>query len=73
MNDDNFDEDNAAWLCACGNFQEDGYCCDVCGNEPPWGCDCSRHDDDFIDEDDYYPSDYPFDHPRNTPKIERHS
>jgi hypothetical protein len=29
------------WLCVCGHYQDDGFHCDECGREPPWGCDCS--------------------------------
>jgi len=57
------EDDFYGWLCLCGNWQEDEFHCSVCGSEPPWGCDCSDHDDDYIDSDDYYPSDYPSDHP----------
>jgi hypothetical protein len=48
------------WLCTCGNWQDDDFHCEVCGEDPPWGCDCdacnvSRYDDDddpFDDEDE---------------------
>lgn len=51
------------WLCACGNWQETEFHCNDCQREPPWGCDCPTHDEDFIDGDDYYPSEYPVDRP----------
>lgn len=50
------DQDEATgWLCGCGNFQDDGFHCDECLAEPPWGCDCSFCDvdvgEDFEDDD----------------------
>ena len=51
-------EPDLQWLCWCGNFQEDGLHCDLCGNEPPWGCDCSYCDNVCREEEgdmsDYY-------------------
>jgi hypothetical protein len=32
---------NLGWLCQCGHWEESGLHCENCGNEPPWGCDCS--------------------------------
>lgn len=49
-----YDDEDFCWLCTCGNYQEDGFHCDVCGNEPPWGCDCSMCNDSDEDDDEYY-------------------
>lgn len=38
------DSDDHAWLCDCGHYEESEFCCSLCGNEPPWGCDCDNHD-----------------------------
>lgn len=47
-----------SWLCECGNWIEDGFHCDLCKAEPPWGCPCGwcqgeRYctDEDFDDHD----------------------
>ena len=50
------DDDDAAWLCDCGHFEESGLHCSSCGREPPWGCDCGQHDEyeEEYDESDYY-------------------
>lgn len=34
-----------SWLCVCGHYEESDFHCEICGKEPPWGCDCS-----FCDE-----------------------
>lgn len=55
------DEADQGWLCQCGHWQNDGLHCDLCGCEPPWGCDCSfcndRRNERYAgdSEDDYYP------------------
>jgi hypothetical protein len=41
---DYYDE-NHAWLCQCGHFEESGLHCSRCGEEPPWGCDCGLCDE----------------------------
>ncbi len=50
------DEDDTAWLCWCGHFQEDAFHCDRCGAQPPWGCACCEDADDGEGEenDDYF-------------------
>ena len=40
------------WLCVCGHYETSGLHCSCCGYEPPWGCDCSLHDEED-DEEDY--------------------
>ena len=59
------EEPDDAWLCVCGHCQEDGRCCDHCGKEPPWGCDCGCHDstpgDVDLDDVDYEWDDYEWD------------
>jgi hypothetical protein len=40
------ERDSDSWLCQCGNWQENGLHCSVCGLEPPWGCWCDEHDED---------------------------
>jgi hypothetical protein len=54
------------WLCWCGHWQDDGLHCELCGNEPPWGCDCGWCSDvrdygDYLDEAEWLDSwtDYP--------------
>ena len=43
-----------SWLCVCGHYIETGLCCSRCGNEPPWGCECSacQSDEDIFDEEE---------------------
>lgn len=36
---------DVAWLCECGQYQDDEWHCSACGREPPWGCDCGEHDE----------------------------
>lgn len=50
-------DDLAGWLCGCGNYQGDPFCCNACGTEPPWGCDCGLHEFDGEEEaeEDGYP------------------
>jgi hypothetical protein len=59
------DDDPPMWICVCGAIVESAFCCPECTNEPPWGCDCSLHDDEDeeplgewpyldIDADDIY-------------------
>lgn len=41
------------WMCSCGHYEESGFHCAECGNEPPWGCDCSFCNDFDEDEEDF--------------------
>jgi hypothetical protein len=41
LDDHEDDYDDHAWMCHCGHFEESSLHCSRCGNEPPWGCDCS--------------------------------
>ena len=48
----------AAWLCSCGSVSEDGYHCESCGDEGPWGCPCEECETRGLDEgsdDDQWP------------------
>lgn len=50
LKDDAYD-DSECFVCPCGNYIEDGYHCENCGAEPPWGCPCSfcQDGDDEVD------------------------
>lgn len=39
-----------SWLCRCGYWETSGLHCRLCGEEPPWGCDCGCHDDRDYDD-----------------------
>lgn len=58
-------EPSLEWLCHCGHFEDSGLHCSRCGEEPPWGCDCSFCDERYYsnDEDEWLWSwrDYPGD------------
>lgn len=48
------------WICACGDYTEDGSHCLTCGRQPPWGCPCDGcQSPDPEDHDDYGWEDYP--------------
>lgn len=51
MTDDEYIESDC-WLCACGNYIEDGLHCGLCGAEPPWGCPCSVCQEGEVEEDE---------------------
>ncbi len=45
------DEFKYHWMCRCGQYIESEFHCSFCGNEPPWGCDCSFCNDPYEDGD----------------------
>ena len=46
---------NNSWICPCGHYEESDFHCSVCGNQPPWGCDCSTcHDRALENEEPEY-------------------
>jgi hypothetical protein len=45
--------DEMAWICICGHYEESWTCCSYCGHQPPWGCDCSDHDDAWGESDEW--------------------
>lgn len=48
------DYESAGWICNCGHWVVEDLHCTVCGNPPPWGCDCSFCNDFKTDIDDYW-------------------
>ena len=47
------------WLCTCGHWQNDDFHCELCGNGPPWGCDCgscgnAACKEDLFDDEEWY-------------------
>jgi hypothetical protein len=38
-------DEEYAWICTCGNYEESAFHCSLCGAEPPWGCDCGACSD----------------------------
>jgi hypothetical protein len=47
------------WMCSCGNYEESGLHCSLCGNQPPWGCPCSGCDS-YNDEEECVDSEFDF-------------
>lgn len=42
---------NEDWLCAVGHLHRDGLHCSDTGQEPPWGCPCSKCQDPTEEEE----------------------
>lgn len=56
--DEDYDDADPHWLCACGSYNESSLHCPACHGQPPWGCDCSACDEDVDDDAVDWPDPY---------------